>query len=134
MTKISTKPKEKEKENIIKDKNDFNKINEIEKLNSIEINTLEMKKNIIKQDDESMEQITNKNEIIKSEKQFSEKAKKNNDDDEFEFAEENNNKQVMNNNNNIQVPQNIPQQQPQQNNTRKTKSRAKKIKYVFIRG
>ena len=76
-SKKKEKPKEKEKENIIKDKNDFNKINEIEKLNSIEINTLEMKKNIIKQDDESMEQITNKNEIIKSEKQFSEKAKKN---------------------------------------------------------
>ena len=76
-SKKKEKPKEKEKENIIKDKNDFNKLNEIEKVNSIEINTIEMKKDIIKKDDEYKEQITNKNENIKSEKQFSEKAKKN---------------------------------------------------------
>ena len=76
-SKKKEKPNEKGKENIIKDKNDFNKMNEIEKVNSIEINTIEMKKDIIKQVEESKEQITNKNENIKSEKQFSEKAKKN---------------------------------------------------------
>ena len=67
--------KAKEKENIFKDRNDFNKINELEKVNALEINTIEMKKNIPKHDDEFKNQIINKN--IKSEKQFSEKAKKN---------------------------------------------------------
>ena len=57
------KSKKSEKIKIIKDKNDFNKINEIDKRDSLEINTLEMKK-------------SNKKEI-KSEINLTEKAKKN---------------------------------------------------------